>query len=117
MHFFTFFQLFLSSLVLQFFNLFIEMPSMNRNEKAANLDCGREYTRKDASRHRKTCGVLKCWNSNFYTCSSDELTNHFKMKHCQHNDKFCARQSQKTLQEEIKLIFFIKNIEITMNIN
>ena len=60
----------------------IEMPSLNRNKKVACLEFGREYTRLHASRHRRTCGVLKCSNCNFYTYSSEELTNHFKKKHC-----------------------------------
>ena len=92
------------------------MPSLNRNERVACLECGREYTRKDASRHRRTCGVLKCSNCNFYTYSSEELTNHFKKKHCQHNVKLCALQSPNTHQEKVKLINFIKNIENTMSI-
>ena len=93
------------------------MPSLNRNERVACLECGREYTRKDASRHRRTCGVLKCSNCIFYTYSSEELTNHFKKKPCQHNVKLCAQQSPNTLQEKVKLLIFIKNIEVTMNIS
>ena len=88
------------------FNLkfFLETSSLNRNERVACLECGREYTRKDASRHRRTCGVLKCSNCNRYTYSSDELTNHVKKKHasCQHNVKLCAQQSPNTLQEKVK---------------
>ena len=93
---------------LPFFSLFlpIEMPLLNRNKIIACLECGREYTCKDASRHRKHCNVLKCSNCNFYTFSSEELTNHIKMKQCQYNVKICARQSQKTLQEKVKLIYF-----------
>ena len=59
----------------------IEMPSLNRNERVACLECGREYTRKDVSRHRNHCGVLKCSNCNFYTYSNEELANHIKKKH------------------------------------
>ena len=84
----------------------IEMPLPNRNKRIACLECGREYTRKDASRHRKHCDVLKCSNCNFYTFSSEELTNHIKKKQCQYNVKVCARQSQKTLHEKVKLIYF-----------
>ena len=93
-----------------FFFLFlpIKMPLLNRNKRNACLECGREYTRKDASRHRKHCDVLKCSNCNFYTFSSEELTNHIKMKQCQYSVKVCARQSQKTLQEKVKLIYFKK---------
>ena len=98
-------------------SLLIEMPSVNRNERVACLECGRENARLHASRHRRTCGVLKCSNCNVYTYSSEELTKHFKKKHCQHNVKLCAQQSPNTLQEKVKLIIFIKNIEITMNIS
>ena len=84
----------------------IEMPLLNRNKRIACLECGREYTRKDASRDRKHCDVLKCSNCDFYTFSSEELTNNIKMKQCQYNVKVCARQSQKTLQEKVKLIYF-----------
>ena len=86
--------------------LLIEMPSQNRNKRIACLECGREYTRLHASRHRKHCGVLKCFNCNFYTYSSKELTNHIKNKHCQQNVKLCAQQSQNILQENVKLIYF-----------
>ena len=88
------------------FFLLIEMPSLNRNQRIACLECGREYTRLYTSRHRKHCGVLKCSNFNFYTYSSDELTDHIKKKHCQHNVYLCAQQSEKTLEEKVKLIYF-----------
>ena len=78
------------------------MSSLNRNERVACLECGREYTQKDASRHRRTCGVLKCSNCNFYTYSSEELANHFKKNHSQHNIKLCAQQTANTLQEKVK---------------
>ena len=80
-----------------FLFLLIEMPSLNRNERIACLECGRENTRLHASRHRKHCGVLKCSNRNFYRYSSEELSNHIKKNHCQHNVKLCAQQSQNTL--------------------
>ena len=67
---------------------------------------GREYTHKDASRHRRTCGVLKCSNCNFYIYSSEELANHFKKKHSQHNIKLCAQQTANTLQKVKFLSFF-----------
>ena len=82
------------------------MPLLNKNKRNACLECGQEYTRKDASRHRKHCDVLKCSNCNFYTTSSEELTNHIKMEQCQYNVKVCARQSQKTLQEEHSRKYF-----------
>ena len=44
------------------------------------LKKGGENTCKDASRHRRTCGVLKCSICNFYTYSSVELTYHIKKK-------------------------------------
>ena len=112
-HFYSFFgaiQLFVSKNVghsnsPNFFLLF-EMPSLIRNKRVACLECGREYTRLHASRHRKHCGVLKCSICNFYTFSSEELTNHIKKKHysCQHIIKLCAQQPQNTLQEKVKLI-------------
>ena len=49
-----------------FLFLHIEMPSLNRSERIACLESGREYTRKDASSHRKHCDVLLCSNCNFY---------------------------------------------------
>ena len=81
------------------------MPSLHRNERVACLKCGREYTRKYASRHCRTCVVLKCSNCNFYTYSSEELTNHFKKKHCQYNVKLCAQQSPNTLQEKVNFLY------------
>ena len=70
------------------------MPSLNRNEGVACLECGREYTRLHASRHRKRCGVLKCSNCNFFTYSGGKLTNHIKKKHSsrQHNVKLCPTE-------------------------
>ena len=96
-----------------FLSLLIEMPSLKRNERVACLECGKECTRKDASRHRKHCCVLKCSNLTFYTYSIEELSNHIKKKHysCQHNVKFCAQQPPNKLQEKIKLIYiFLKKI-------
>ena len=80
------------------------MWSVNGNERVAGLECGREYTRKDASRHRKHCDVLKCSICNFYTYSIEELTNHNKKKHCQHNFKLCAQHSPNTLRDKVKLL-------------
>ena len=82
------------------------MPSLNRNERVACLECGREYTHKDASRHCRTCGVLKCSNCHFYTYSSEELANHFKKKHFLHNVKLYAQQSPNTLQEKVEFLIF-----------
>ena len=79
---FTYFYSFFLPFVLK---IFLEMPPLNRNDRVACLECGREYTHKDASGHRRTRGVLKCSNCNFYTYSGEEFTNHFKKKHCQHN--------------------------------
>ena len=87
-----------------FLSLLIEVPSLKRNERVVCLDCGRENTRKDASRHRKHCDVLKCSNCNFYAYSSEELTNHIMKKHCVHNVKLCAQQPPNTLQGKVKLI-------------
>ena len=116
-HFYSFFeviQLFFSKnlglsespISFQLVSLLIEMPSLNRTERVECLEYGREYTRKDASRHRKHSGVSEFSNCNFYTYSSEELTNHFKKKHCQYIVKLCAQQSQNTLQEKVKLICF-----------
>ena len=98
-------------------SLLIEMPSLNRNEINACLECGRDYTGLHASRHHRTSGVLKCSNCNFYTYSSAERTNHFLKKHCQLNVKLCAQQSPNTLQGKVNLINFVKNIENTMKIS
>ena len=87
------------------------MWSVNGNERVAGLECGREYTRKDASRHRKHCDALKRSNCNFYTNSSEELTNLIKKKHCQHNVKLCAQHSPKTLRDKVKLIYFLLKIQ------
>ena len=73
------------------------MPLLNRNERVACLECGREYTHKDASRHRRTCGVLKSSNCNFFY-SSEELANHFKKKHSQH--------ASNTLREKVNFLSF-----------
>ena len=85
-------------------SLLIEMSSLNRNENVARLECGRDYTRLHASRHRRTCGVSKCSNSNFHTYSIEELTNLFKKKFSsfQHSVKLCAQQSPNTFQEKVK---------------
>ena len=91
------------------------MPLLNRNKRIACLECGREYTLKDASRHRKHSDVLKCSNYNFYRFSSEELTNHIKKKQCQYNVKVCAPQSQKTHQE--RYIFKKNKVENTLNNN
>ena len=85
------------------------MPSLNRNERVACLECGREYTRKDASRHRKHCDVLKYSSCNFYTYSSEELSNHIKKKQCQHNVKLYAQNSANRLREKEKIYIFNKN--------
>ena len=99
---------FLNILNLQFFLfLLIEMPSLNRNERIACLECGREYTRLHASRPWKHCGVLKCSNCNFYTYSSEELTNQIKKKYCQHRVVLCAQQSQKTTPRGGKIDIFL----------
>ena len=82
------------------FNFFLLLRCLH--SRVACLECGREYTHKDASRHRRTCGVLKCSNCNFDTYSSEELANHFKKKHSQHNIKLCAQQTPNTLQEKVK---------------
>ena len=86
------------------------MSSLNTNERVECPECGREYTRSHASRHRKHCGVLKWFSCNFYTYSSEELTNHIRKKHCQPNVKLCAQQSQNTLQDKVNLInFYLKH--------
>ena len=99
-------------------SLFIEMPSLKRNETVAWLEFGREHTRLHASRHRRSCGVLKSSNCIFYTYSTEEFTNHIKKKHssCQHKVKLCAQQSQNSLQEKVKLISFLSN-NFTENTN
>ena len=43
---------------------FFEILLLKRKKRIACLDFGRDYTRLDASRHRKHCGVLKCSNCN-----------------------------------------------------
>ena len=55
----------------QFLFLLIEMPPLNRNERVACLECGIKYTRKDLSRHRRHCVVLKCSKCNFYRYSEE----------------------------------------------
>ena len=68
------------------------MASLNRNEKVAFLECGREYTRKDAS------------------TQSNHITNHIKRKpySCQSNVELCAEQSRNTLHDKVKLLYFQK---------
>ena len=77
------------------------MPSLKRNERVTCLECDREYTHKDASRHRRTCGVLKSSNCNFYAYSSEELANNFNEKNFQHSVNLCAQQSPNTLREKV----------------
>ena len=59
--------------------LFIEM---SRNERVSCFEYGRDYTRKNASRHRRTYGVLKCPNCNFHTYSREELSINIKKHSC-----------------------------------
>ena len=97
-----------SPIYYQVLSLLNEMSSMNKNERVACNERGGEYTCKDASRHRRTCDVLKCSICNFYTYSSVELTYHIKKKafFCQRNVKYGkdTQQSPNTLQEKINLI-------------
>ena len=89
----------------------LEMPSLNRNERFACAEFGREYTRTDASRHRKHCGVSNCL---LYIYSSKELTYYIKKKHyfSQQNVKYGkdAQQSQNTPRESKTKILLIKKI-------
>ena len=96
------------------------MPSLNRNERVACLECGREYTRRDALRHREHCGVLNCSSCNFYTYSSEELTNHIKKKHycCLQNVQLSTEQFQNTFQEKVNHYLFNGNLgENSLNNN
>ena len=105
---FAFLKIWDTSNIAFILSLLIEMLSLNINERVACLVCGKKYTRKDASRHRRTCGVLKCSRCSFYTYSSEELNNNFKKKHFQQKVKLCAQHSPNTLREKVKLIFFKK---------
>ena len=69
-----------SPIYYQVHSLLNEMSSMNKNERVECNERGGEYTCKDASRHRRTCDVLKCSICNFYTYSSVELTYHIRKK-------------------------------------
>ena len=61
------------------------MPALNRNEKVKCEDCGKEYRRSDAARHRKSCagGVISCPERNFCIYNQQEMNYHAAKKHAQ----------------------------------
>ena len=78
------------------------MSSLSRNERV-ELHPSEVLHPSNASKRRKTCGVLKFPISNFNNFSREELNIHIKKKHysCQeyfnHGDEKHAQQLSKTL--------------------
>ena len=54
------------------------MPSLNRNEKMKCEDCGKEYRRDHAARHRKSCqaGIISCPDCKYFTYNKQEMNYH-----------------------------------------
>ena len=65
------------------------MPSLNKNEKVKCEDCGKEYRRDNAARHRKSCvrGVISCPECNYCTYNQQEMNFHTSKKHVKSNPK------------------------------
>ena len=60
------------------------MPALNRNEKVVCDNCGKQYVRAHAARHKKSCqgGTLSCPKCpNYSTKSQAELSYHIAKKH------------------------------------
>ena len=60
------------------------MPALNRNEKVVCDNCGKQYVRQQAARHKKSCqgGTLSCPKCpNYSTKSQAELSYHIAKKH------------------------------------
>ena len=60
------------------------MPALNRNEKVVCDNCGKQYVRQQAARHKKSCqgGTLSCPKCpNYFTKSQAELSYHIAKKH------------------------------------
>ena len=81
------------------------MSSLKRNKIVASLEFGSMC--QDVSKHRKTCGFLKCPSFSFHTYSSEELNVQFKKKHssCQNivnqGDGKHTQQSANTLRKKV----------------
>ena len=66
------------------------MPAINQNEKVKCKDCGQEYRRSCAPRHRNRCEKQeehKCPNCHFYTKSKEEMDHHVAKKHAEPSSK------------------------------
>ena len=65
------------------------MPALNRNEKKKCEDCGKEYRRADAARHRKSCvrGVISCPECNYCSYNQQEMNFHSSKKHVKSTPK------------------------------
>ena len=60
------------------------MPSLNRNEKITDENCGTSVTKINLSRHKSRCsgGTLYCWKCpNFSTKSREDLNYHIVKQH------------------------------------
>ena len=51
------------------------MSALNRNEKVRSEDCGIEYNRANASRHRRRCvrGVISCPEKSYFAYNQQEI--------------------------------------------
>ena len=65
------------------------MPAINRNEKLKCDDCGKEYSRANAARHRKSCvrGVISCPECDYCTYNQQEMNFHASKKHVKSTPK------------------------------
>ena len=56
---------------------------MIRNEKVKCKDCGKEYSRANAARHRKSCvrGVISCPECSYCAYNQQEMIFHTSKKH------------------------------------
>ena len=65
------------------------MPALNRNEKVKSEDCGKDYRRANAARHRKSCvrGVISCPECSYCTYNQQEMNFHTSKKHVKSTPK------------------------------
>ena len=71
---------------------FFQMPALKRNEKVKCEDCGKEYSRANAARHRKSCqsGIISCPDCKYFTNNKQEMNYHVAKKHSSPN---CKKES------------------------
>ena len=85
------------------------MPALNRNKKVVCDNCGKQYVRQQAARHKESCqgGTLSCPKCpKFSTKSQSELSYHIAKKHGASTPKllfpsYYSLQRQKRTQHQI----------------